>query len=620
MIVIVHISGPLEGKSQTFDNKKHKIEFGRESDCDVVFPIAETLVGRRHFALVRELDDWAIHVHEGPHGPHFVSVEPALAAPGEPIASGSVFHLGRDDGPSFEVKFDASNLVGDIQETGYQQKVTPASVQLRRLAIAGGAVAVILAGALGAWVYHYLNHEREVAATVASLAQDQKTQAAAVDRMRKEAAASISQSVIDRVRNATFLVVKEDAQGGKFASGTAWVIGPDVLATNAHMAGFCDDKFPVDERKLNECYDLKPGEKLVVMQPGPNGAAYDVIGHSFHPGYLALPKLALEQDQAYVASAGGELPSLIIGGQGYHGMYDVGLLRIDGKFPPELALEPASKDELMALKPGMPVASAGYPYENVLGAEVGTLAAVPQVHYGNITALTDFLYLPTTSEHSYLVQHSVPETGGGSGSPIVSASGHIVAVNNAGNFGPKGEWGNRGAPSGVEINYAQRVDIVSDLLAGRADAAFAADKPYWSAQMAKFKRGIDVLGDWILEHAKPGAKSVAQLVSTTTGQLGSDDMRIDPDTKKKERVKVESLSLTAGVPYLIFVYANGEAPISIYLKDADDQTQTNNTNSEWYPSLSFKPTKTGSWSLVVIGPDNDTSFTTKLFSWQTPGS
>ena len=177
---------------------------------------------------------------------------------------------------------------------------------------------------------------------------------------------------------------------------------------------------------------------MLVLQPGAGGMTFTVIGHAFHPGYTAFPKFVMGEDAAIASFRGGS-PSEISGFG-----YDIGLLRIDGALPPDLVLPLASQAELQALEPGMPLVSAGYPYENVAGSDVITIAATPQIHYGNITALTDFLYLPAPADHNYLVQHSIPETGGGSGSLIVGASGHIVAINNAGTFGPKGEWGTRG--------------------------------------------------------------------------------------------------------------------------------------------------------------------------------
>ena len=297
-----------------------------------------------------------------------------------------------------------------------------------------------------------------------------------------------------------------------------------------------------------------------MLQPGANGATYPVTQHLFHR-YTSFPQFVFGQDPAFVPSFRGDQPSEI---EGYG--YDIGLLRIEGQLPPDLVMTLAPKEELLALKPGAPLASAGYPYENVSGDTVIAVAATPQVHYGNVTALTDFLFLPTAPACSYLVQHSIPGTGGSSGSLIVASSGHVVAIDDAGNFGPRGESSARGAPSGVEINYAQRADLIADLIGGQAQAAYDADRPYWTTQLAKFQRGYEVIGQWVLESARPDAESTADLVSETTGLMTGDDMRVDPDTHKKQRVKVDTLNLTAGTSYFVLVYADRETPIAIYLR------------------------------------------------------
>ena len=611
MIEIRHLSGGLAGKTQSFPDSKETIEFGREADCDVVYPPEETLVGRRHMALTRALDDWTVHIHEGARGPHFVSVDSTPVETEAQVRPGGLIRLGRDDGPSLTFQYEPKTLGGGVGETQTQEEVTPAATRTRRLATVGGALAVVFALALAGWVEWSGKRQRDMATTIASLTQDQKNEKDVLARINLSAGGAISQDIIDRARAATFLVVKEDAEGRRFGVGTAWVIGSDLLATNAHIAGLCDAKFPAEARKFVECDDLKPGEKLLVLQPGANGASYPVTQHLFHPGYTAFPQFVFGQDPAFVPSFRGDQPSEI---EGYG--YDIGLLRIEGQLPPDLVMMLASKEELLALKPGAPLASAGYPYENVSGDTVIAVAATPQVHYGNVTALTDFLFLPTDPAYSYLVQHSIPETGGGSGSLIVASSGHVVAINNAGNFGPRGEWSARGAPSGVEINYAQRADLIADLVGGQAQAAYDADKPYWTTQLAKFQRGYEVIGQWVLESARPDAKSTADLVSETAGLMTGDDMRVDPDTHKKQRVKVDTFNLTAGTSYFVLAYADRETPIAIYLKDANNQTQVNNTNSHWYPSVSFKPAASGPFSLVVTAPDADVSYKIKLYAWR----
>ncbi len=616
MIAITHESGPLAGKTQTFDATKDRIEFGRAPDCDVVYPEQETSVGHRHCALIRDgsSSDWMLHLY----GTHFVAVDKVPAQQDQPVKSGQKFHLGPATGPSFAVSIERAPGQAANDVTIAQPVVTPLPVQIRHLAIAGGALAVILILAVGGSMIATYLHEKEVAATVASLSRDQQKAQADMARIDAAAAASIDQSVIDKLVRATFLVFQQDAKGRQFAMGTAWVIGPNVLATNAHISTDCADLKPDDQplitKELIECNTYKPGEKLFVRQPGVGGKTYEVTGHSFDPGYVAFPKFALAQDPT-IASFGGGQPIEL----GEIDGYDVGLLRVSENLPPGLALQVASPDELLALKAGMPIASAGYPAEGIFNSDVLPLGAVPQVHYGNISALTDFFFLPTDPAHSQLVQHSVPITGGASGSPIVNASGHIVAVVSSGNF-TAGVGDLTRTPSAVQINYAQRADLVTQLLNDQSKTDLKAEKAYWTQQMANFQHGIDLIGAWVLQQAKPDPKATALLVSQTDDKLQSSDLSVDPVTKKRQRIKVEKVNLSAGVHYLIFVYGADETELQIYLKDANNDTDADNTNSQWYPSVSYTPTAAGAWSLVVVGPDQDSSFTMKVYSWQSTSS
>ena len=382
MITITHVSGPLAGQSQTFDDTKSKIEFGRELGSDVVYPEDTDIVGHRHFALKHEDGDWLLHLHESSHGtPHVVFVNGTPGDTGQSINPNSVFHLGRKDGPGFSFKFDPVGLDEGALRTRVEAKVSSTRDLYRRLAVTGGVVAALLIVVIGGWIAKNIADEKQTAATFASLAKDQQNAAAAIANMRTAAVASFSPSAIDHLVRATFLVYKQDAQGRQFADGTAWVIGPDLLATNAHIAALCSDFQPGDD-KLASCDQIDAGQKLYVRQPGAGGASYEVIGHSFHPGYVAFPRFVLAKDPVISTFAGPRQ----VGTDGY----DVGLLRIKGQLPADLALQVASKEEMMELKLGAPLASAGYPSENIFNSEVLTVAATPQVHYGNISALTDF--------------------------------------------------------------------------------------------------------------------------------------------------------------------------------------------------------------------------------------
>ncbi len=213
---------------------------------------------------MRQLNDWVVHLHEGPRGPHFVSVDGTPAEFGQVFESGSVFHLGRKDGPSFSVSFRLNpNSPMEWRATVAQAQVTPTRVLYRRLALVGGVVAVAIIASVGGWIARILNDSKRTAAAFASLAQDQENATNALAHLRTNAAATIDQKIIDHLMRATFLVYKQDAQGRQFADGTAWVIGPDVLATNAHISALCSE-FTDADKQLASCDDLSPGEKLLV--------------------------------------------------------------------------------------------------------------------------------------------------------------------------------------------------------------------------------------------------------------------------------------------------------------------------------------------------------------------
>ena len=53
MIVIKHLAGPLADTENEICRGVDRIVFGRNIDCEVVYPPDETNVSRHHFALVR---------------------------------------------------------------------------------------------------------------------------------------------------------------------------------------------------------------------------------------------------------------------------------------------------------------------------------------------------------------------------------------------------------------------------------------------------------------------------------------------------------------------------------------------------------------------------------------
>jgi hypothetical protein len=99
-ITIKHVEGPLAGKVQEFDDSYDTITFGREGDCQVVYPAEETAVAKMHLQLERTPSgDYSLKLLGG----RSAEIDGKPASDGARIDSGSVVRLG-SGGPTFEVQ------------------------------------------------------------------------------------------------------------------------------------------------------------------------------------------------------------------------------------------------------------------------------------------------------------------------------------------------------------------------------------------------------------------------------------------------------------------------------------------------------------------------------------
>ena len=107
-------------------------------------------------------------------------------------------------------------------------------------------------------------------------------------------------------------------------------------------------------------------------------------------------------------------------------------LPAEGRAQPA-TLDPATEDEVKSLKPGAPVAAVGFPIEGMTASMVVEHAPAT-LHFGNISSLTDvFMCRADDAKDQLLIQHTVPVTGGMSGSPLVDGSGKVVGIVSGGN-------------------------------------------------------------------------------------------------------------------------------------------------------------------------------------------
>lgn len=238
--------------------------------------------------------------------------------------------------------------------------------------------------------------------------------------------------------NCVGLVVfmERDQQGKLFplADSTAWAVGDQVFATNSHVSG------PVAEA-------LAKGQEVFVVLNKNADNKYRVTKAVTHPKYgKPLPNIE------------GKPPAVPA--------YDVGLLYVDGKLPNKFRI--ASQEELAKLDSGYRVAYIGFPSERLNGGGVDLRSPVATMQSGIITSNTDFWLARGMPKDRLLVAHNMGSAGGASGSPVFNSRGEIVAIHSAGNHitqvvAQNGVLKPTRAPSGVMINFAQRIDMLKDI-------------------------------------------------------------------------------------------------------------------------------------------------------------
>lgn len=164
---------------------------------------------------------------------------------------------------------------------------------------------------------------------------------------------------------------------------------------------------------------------------------------------------------------------------------DVAIMKVKDATGLGPALPLAEATVLENLKGGDDVGLIGFPLENIDLGGVNETQPTPKVQIGHVVALTDYFDVAETDfDQRLLLEHSIPSTGGCSGSPIFNSDGRVVALLNAGNaFFKIGSYYR--LPSAALINYGQRSDLVRELLEDRADEAQKTRTSQWEDEMTK---------------------------------------------------------------------------------------------------------------------------------------
>jgi V8-like Glu-specific endopeptidase len=463
------LSGQEAGQSLQFGDDIEQIQLGRDPErCQVVFPPEMTMVGREHCTITRSSGRYFLEM--GPD--RAVQLNGSLVEGGCVLPMQSELQIG-PKGPKLSVTWEknAGLAATTPQEINSEEIARRASRPVRETQleaqantskrnVVGGMVVLLF---IVAGVFLFLQTQVDDVVT---------EQVASVDRLEQKYAQLAAdtgsddlQSALQHASNSTYLVIYQKKDGSELGFGTAWVVAPGTLATNAHVA-----------EKFNEIGSQARMLLRSASRGGDDPVNIRVEGIELHPGYGEFAELwhgyvpvrfnALK-DMERVRSAGSGC--------------DVALLTVAQADHVQLApaLKLAGPEVQALLTAGEPVGYVGYPMENMAVEGVNLQRPTPQMQFGRLTAITtDFNTSadePSPGSLNTLLQHSLPATGGASGSPLINSQGEVVGILSAVNFAMLGD---RRIPTGVGVNFAQRANLIDELLQDD-DGTHAMRSSFW---------------------------------------------------------------------------------------------------------------------------------------------
>jgi V8-like Glu-specific endopeptidase len=485
-LVIKFLGQPYPGREITIDETKDEVKFGRGIDCDVGFPEDMAIVSRSHFALKRELAGYKFVINR--EKPVFLNGRPVYDDQDMPKSAeiqlsgptGPKLRIERTEGgPSNQIKTEILKPQKDLVEVVRDTKTTGT----RTLGLVGAiALAVAVLGGGGYFIVKALQQDVDVLAkTVATISND-------IPKLQEQVATAASgnvanlSTIIEKNKESVYLVSIQLPSGTRMSMGTASVVqlpdGTKALATNSHVADIFNDiaKDPT-----------LTGASLAVTQPkGPDYSTLKIARVLKHPGYDEFGKW----QEKYFAMA----QTLSAAQMEFVPAYDVALLYVEDPTQLGQPLTYAPRESMNALKAGEQLVLIGYPSEDLNGTS--SQKPEPTSQTGIITSVTTYFLSRGDDESDLLVQHSVPATGGASGSPMFNTKGEVVAFLNAGNIAlVKDKDGNtQREPSAALVNYAQRADLLLDLAESKADGKL----PMYKEQMAKAEDELSKTPDQFL--------------------------------------------------------------------------------------------------------------------------
>jgi Trypsin-like peptidase domain len=601
--------GPVAEKNIKFGDDIDIINIGRDStQCQVVFLPDETLVGRQHCVLLSIAGRYRLETN----GNNLVLVN------GVPVVGNldlkpdqdTELQLGRG-GPIVRVhptlNADLPPTVGRVSQPGLATITRDAYLRSRKsmqMALIGLAL-LLMVSCGGLLITGLLKNDQTMTTKrMETVEQEVKNSSTIVsglleisEKHREEVRALTNNlqgaggrgdlaetgiiEALAKARDSVYLVVRVDSKERMAIVGTSWVVDRKrgYLATNAHVA---------------EVFTNLPAEvTMMVLSPGPKSTKLKITEAVIHPGYASFGSLWNEYRP--VRRFDHSIDTI----QGVPG-FDVALFKVD---KPELLaadIPRATEAEIEQMSPGLAIGYVGYPSENVALGGVNLDSPAPTTRLGNITAITNYFNAATASaKDRLLIQHSAASSGGASGSPMVDKHGHVLCVHNAGNFINAISVARVGSPANIQ--YAQSVDLVSELLDGTASAKQAVRdkelrrvvaehfKPRKEVEVNIAREDVDEVYRLSIEEANTnGEFNVSKTIVKTLTQVPSKDVKMN-DGSTWYMPEVEMTLDKPGV-YSIVAAAGSDVTLTLSAHEKDDENDivsgnlavTNSVEALWF--------------------------------------
>lgn len=492
-IRITLAGGPEAGRVYEFPDSQPVVVVGRHPSCDVVFAADATQVSRYHLAFERKLGRHRLVMQAD--NPVWIDGEEAFEGDELPPKAVMVA-LGDPDGPRLRVEetVEADGLPPTLRHVRHDSAARLAATAARRArmvlaALAAAVVALVLA--LG-WLRH----------------ADRQDMAALLAQARGNGGAQAEEQLAARLREAqrsVYLVVAKDAQGIT-PFGTAFVVEGGVLVTSAHVA--------------EQFADMGEGLTLLVRTAGAPTRDLKVTQVVMHPHYRRFEDAWSAYGPLAAGAGGANRPIVGAGG------YDVAVLRVSPADAAELGppLPLAADADLVVLEPGDPAGYVGFPMESAALGGVNLDDPEAQLQIGRLTALTDFFLVKSDLADRQLLQHSLPVQGGASGSPLLDRNGQVIGVVSGGNLVEINAQGTR-VSTGIGVNFAQRADLVREVLSGDAALRTAEREALWQRRLKRYQNEVDIaLADWAGSHGLSQVPPALTQVDGRTAENARYDM------------------------------------------------------------------------------------------------